>query len=73
MSKNYASVAADHDATRGSVVAFSEAPRRRQLKSFERDDRRGVLLLFTGIRYERQIEPAEPHFEDASGQLLRRV
>jgi hypothetical protein len=63
---------ADHVASRDSVVQFSDFPRRRQLRSFERDERRGVLLLFTGIRYERQIEPDETAAEDGLGALLRR-
>jgi hypothetical protein len=78
MSKSYASVAAnDHIAKTGLVVSMADHARRssgshpRSIEA-ERDQRRGVLLLFTGVRYERQIEPSEPVSEGGQARRRRR-
>lgn len=72
MSRSYTCVAAiDHVVDVSSVVRivdFSRAPSR--VSRDGRDLERGVLLLFTGVRYERQIEPAGPCTE--VGQTRRR-
>jgi len=74
MSKNHVSVAAaDHVANSCSVVRMSDFPRRAtRVTASERDDRRGVLLLYTGVRYERQIEAVEPDFYDGQERRRRR-
>lgn len=45
--------------TAAAVVSIRDFARPARAPQRE-DDRRGVLLLFTGVRYERQIEPADP-------------
>jgi hypothetical protein len=74
MSKNYESVAAvDHVANACSVVRMSDFSRRAtRITASDRDERRGVLLLYTGVRYERQIEAAEPVIDDGRERRRRR-
>jgi hypothetical protein len=74
MSKNYESVAAvDHVANACSVVRMADFPRRATcVNASKRDDRRGVLLLYTGVRYERQIEAVEPDVYDGQERRRRR-
>jgi hypothetical protein len=76
MSKSYASVAANDDIARtGHVVSMADHARSSAsgyLRGAERDERRGVLLLFTGVRYERQIEPPEPVAEGRQTRRRRR-
>jgi hypothetical protein len=77
MSKSYASVAANDDiAPKGLVVSMADHARSSasgySRSEVERDQRRGVLLLFTGVRYERQIEPPEPVAEDGRTRRRRR-
>jgi hypothetical protein len=74
MSRSHTCVAAvDHVANVSSVVSmadFSRPPSR--ISRDERDRQGGVLLLFTGVRYERQIEPAEPVAEGGRTRRRRR-
>ncbi|HSP26498.1 MAG TPA: hypothetical protein VLQ65_15115 [Saliniramus sp.] len=77
MSKSYARVAANDDIPRtGLVVSMADHARGSagaySRSEAERDERRGVLLLFTGVRYERQIEPPEPVADDGRTRRRRR-
>lgn len=74
MSKNYESVAAvDHVANACSVVRMADFLRRAtRISASDRDERRGVLLLYTGVRYERQTEAVEPVIDDGRERRRRR-
>ena len=61
---------ADHAALVPNVVSMADYPRAAtRIRRDGPDCDRGVLLLFTGVRYERQIEPADPV---AEGERRRR-
>lgn len=42
----------------GAVIAFASPPRRRPRPEIAEDAPKGEILLFTGVRYERQDEAA---------------
>lgn len=42
----------------GAVIAFASPPRRRPRHEMGEDAPKGEILLFTGVRYERQDEAA---------------
>ncbi len=58
------------------IVKLADFPKRTS-QSIPADTTRGEILLFTGIRYERQTEPTEPdprdtHQEDGPGRRRRK-
>jgi hypothetical protein len=54
----------------GHVVSF-ESPERTRRPRPSQGEPLGRILLFTGVRYERTIEPSRPH-SDPDGRSRRR-
>ncbi len=55
----------------GVIIAFPDASARRIRAPLTEGERRGEILLFTGVRYER-MEPVDPsHLSDGTKRRRR--
>jgi hypothetical protein len=55
----------------GHVVSFESPERTTRRPRRSRGEPLGQILLFTGVRYERTVEPSRPH-SDPDGRSRRR-
>lgn len=55
-----------------AIVDIRDFARPSRLRFGEDDGSRGEVLLFTGVRYERQIEPSDPVAGNGQGRRRRR-
>ena len=60
-------------ASTGAVIPFPGAAGRPSRPALRADEPRGEILLFTGVRYERQVEPTPGPFKPLASEGQRKA